>query len=182
MDQNEIPHDPSHLVVTSGASKMIFEQMVHATQSVHLSCVKISAISKRMEFELPLEPRYLGVPSGASKMISKHMVRLAQPMHLCCVKISNIPKQNETSIHLSLIIQAYIQCKMCTYLLPRLTLSPNRPKQIPHDPSRLGVTSSASKMISEPMVRSTRIVHLLSVKISTISKRNEMSIHMSPIT
>jgi len=46
---------------------------------------------------------------------------------------------------------------------------------IPHDPRHLGVPSSASKMISEPMVRSAPTVHPSRVKISTISKRqNEL--------
>jgi hypothetical protein len=37
-------------------------------------------------------------------------------------------------------------------------------------------------MISEPMVRSARIVHLSCVKISSISKQNETSIHLSLVT
>jgi hypothetical protein len=44
MDQNEIPHDPRHLGVPSGASKMISEAMVSLAQTVHLSCVKINTI------------------------------------------------------------------------------------------------------------------------------------------
>ena len=35
MDQNESPHDPRHLEVPSGASKMISEPMVRSTQTVH---------------------------------------------------------------------------------------------------------------------------------------------------
>jgi hypothetical protein len=42
IDQNEIPHDPRHLRVPSGASKTTSEAMVHSTQTLHLSCVKIS--------------------------------------------------------------------------------------------------------------------------------------------
>jgi hypothetical protein len=49
LHRNEIPHDPSHLVVTSRASKMISEPVVCSAQSVHLSCFKISTISKRTE-------------------------------------------------------------------------------------------------------------------------------------
>jgi hypothetical protein len=44
MDQNEIRHDPRHLGVPSGASKMISEVVVRSAQTVHLSCVKISTI------------------------------------------------------------------------------------------------------------------------------------------
>ena len=59
-----------------------FEPMIRSTQTVHLSCVKISTISKRGE--LSLEPSHLGVPSGASIAISEPMVRLAQNVHLSC--------------------------------------------------------------------------------------------------
>jgi hypothetical protein len=46
---NEIPHDPRHLEVPSCASKRISEPMVYSAQTVHLSCVKISTISKQTE-------------------------------------------------------------------------------------------------------------------------------------
>jgi hypothetical protein len=49
MDQNESPHDPLHLVVPSGASKMISEAGVRLAQTVHLSCVKIITIFERSE-------------------------------------------------------------------------------------------------------------------------------------
>jgi hypothetical protein len=45
-DRNEIPYDPRHIGVASGVSKMISEPMVCSVQTVHLSCVKISNISK----------------------------------------------------------------------------------------------------------------------------------------
>jgi hypothetical protein len=54
--------------------------------------------------------------------------------------------------------------------------------EIPHDPNHLGVSSGACKTISEPMVCSVQTVHLSSVKISTISKRTEMSFCLSLIT
>jgi hypothetical protein len=49
MDQNEIPHDPLHLGVPSGASRMISEAGVRLAQTVHLSCVNISTIFERSE-------------------------------------------------------------------------------------------------------------------------------------
>jgi hypothetical protein len=53
---NEIPHDPRHLGVPSGASKMISELVIRLAQIVHLSYVKISTISKwtEMSFHLGL--------------------------------------------------------------------------------------------------------------------------------
>ena len=75
MDRNELSVEPRHLAVPSGVSKMISEPMVRSTQTVHLSCVKISTISKWSE--LSLEPHHLEVPSGASETISKLMERSA---------------------------------------------------------------------------------------------------------
>jgi hypothetical protein len=46
-DQNEIPHDPRHLRVPSGASKMISKAVVRSAQIGHLSCIKISTISEQ---------------------------------------------------------------------------------------------------------------------------------------
>jgi len=43
-DRNEIPLEPRHLGVSSGASKIISEPC--SAQTVHLSCVNISTISK----------------------------------------------------------------------------------------------------------------------------------------
>jgi hypothetical protein len=48
-DWNKILHDPQHQVVPSGAYKMIFEPLVCSTQIMHLSCVKVSTISKWTE-------------------------------------------------------------------------------------------------------------------------------------
>jgi hypothetical protein len=53
---------------------------------------------------------------------------------------------------------------------------------IPHDPGYLGVLSGVSKMIFEHVVRSVQTVHLSCVQNSTISKRTEMSIHLSLVT
>ena len=50
---------------------------------------------------------------------------------------------------------------------------------VPHDPRHLGVPSGASKMISEPMVRSAQTVYRSCVKISTISKRTKMSFQLN---
>jgi hypothetical protein len=51
--------------------------------------------------------------------------------------------------------------------------------KIPHDPCHFGLPSGASKMISEPVVRSVRTVHLSCIKFSIISKWTESSMHSS---
>ena len=90
MDQNEIPHDPRHQGVPSDASKMIYEPIVCSVQTVHLSCIKISNISKWSE--LSHEAHHLGVPLGASKMISKLMVHLVQNLYLSCTDTNTVAK------------------------------------------------------------------------------------------
>jgi hypothetical protein len=54
MDQNERPLEPRHLGVPSGASKMISEPMVRSAQTMQLSCVKISTISKQTKTSIHL--------------------------------------------------------------------------------------------------------------------------------
>jgi hypothetical protein len=98
MQRREIPHDPRHLGVHSGAPRMIYEPMVRLTQTVHLSWAKISAISKWAEFSL--ESRKLVVSSGASKMTSKPMVRLAQTMHLSSTDTNTVSKWKEERFHM----------------------------------------------------------------------------------
>jgi hypothetical protein len=49
MGQNEIPHEPRHLGVPSGASKTISKAVVRSAQTVHISCVKISTCFERSE-------------------------------------------------------------------------------------------------------------------------------------
>jgi hypothetical protein len=44
---NEILHDPRHLGVPSAPSKMISELTVRSSQTVHLSHIKISTVSKQ---------------------------------------------------------------------------------------------------------------------------------------
>ena len=53
-DQTEIPYDTRHLGAPSGASKLISEHMVRSMQTMHLSCIKISSISKQTEPTLHL--------------------------------------------------------------------------------------------------------------------------------
>jgi hypothetical protein len=49
MVQIEIPHDPHHLGDPSAGSKMIFKPMARSVETMYLSCVKISTMSKRTE-------------------------------------------------------------------------------------------------------------------------------------
>ena len=101
MERSQIPHDPRHLGVPLCASKTMSEPIVHSTQTVHLSCIKINTISKQTENELPLEPRHLVVPSGAFKTISEPILRLVQTMHLSCNDTKTASKWNEVRFHMT---------------------------------------------------------------------------------
>jgi hypothetical protein len=48
-DRNELPFEPHHLGVPSGAAKMFSEAMVQLPQTVHLSCTETNTVSKRTE-------------------------------------------------------------------------------------------------------------------------------------
>ena len=161
---------------------------------MHLSCTNTNTISKRTN-QIPHDACHPGVPSGVSNTISEPMVRSAQSVNRSCVKISTISKRNKTSFHFSFVTKEYHQVrskrymslwyvwrKTCTYLALTLTPSPNGPNEIPDDPCHLGVPTDASKMVSEPMVRSAQTVHRSCVKISTISKWTKMSFQLGFVT
>ena len=56
MDRCEITYDTCQLGVPSGASKLIYENMVCSMQTVHLSFIKINTISKQTEPSIHLSP------------------------------------------------------------------------------------------------------------------------------
>jgi hypothetical protein len=78
---------------------MNFEPMVRSTQTVHLSCSKLSTISKGTE--VSFEPCHLRVPLGASNMISEQLVRLAQTVHLSCTDRNTVSKEKEVRFHMT---------------------------------------------------------------------------------
>jgi hypothetical protein len=90
---NEIPHDPRHLRVPSGASKTIDEPMVRSVLTVHLS--------PNGPNRAPPDPRLLGVPSGVSKIIYEPVVHLMQTEHLSCTDTNTISKQIEMRFHMT---------------------------------------------------------------------------------
>jgi hypothetical protein len=47
MERNEIPHDPRHLGVPSGVSKMISKPMVRLAQTAHLAWTDTNTVFKR---------------------------------------------------------------------------------------------------------------------------------------
>jgi hypothetical protein len=76
----------------------------------------------------------------------------------------------------------YTRRKSCTYLTPRLTLSPNGSKQASTWTTSPWSTIGCVKMIFEPMVCSSQTMHLSCIENNTISKWNETSLHFTHVT
>jgi hypothetical protein len=141
MDRNKILHDPRHLGVPSDASKIISELTACSAQTVHLSWIKISTLSKRTETSFYLYLITKEYHSVRSKTISEAVVHLAQTVHLSCPETNSVSKRTETSFHLILVTQEYhpvhpkqflslwyVWHKSCTYHAPKQTLSPKGSK------------------------------------------------------
>ena len=109
MERSEIPHDPRHLGVPSGASKIISDPMVRLTHTVHYLASRLALCPKGQK-ELPLEPRHLVVPLSASKTISESMVCRAQTMHLSCTDTNTISKWKEVRFHMTTSPRSSIRC------------------------------------------------------------------------
>jgi hypothetical protein len=93
-------HDPHHLGVQSDASKMISDPMEHSMQTVHLSCIKISTISKRTETRFHMDD----VTYWFHRMRPKWFLSLWYVWHKPCSYLApiltlspNRPKQGFTS-------------------------------------------------------------------------------------
>jgi hypothetical protein len=54
MERNELPLDPRHVGVSSGASKKIFQPMLYSAQTMHLSYAKINTVSRQTKTSLHL--------------------------------------------------------------------------------------------------------------------------------
>ena len=92
--------NPHHLGVPLGVPKKISINIVHLTQTMHLSYAEINTLQMDPN-ELPLDPRHEGVPSGVSKMIYEPMVCSAQTVHLSCTVTKIVSKWTETRFHMT---------------------------------------------------------------------------------
>jgi hypothetical protein len=143
----------------------------------------------------PLEPCHLGVPSGASKTIYEAMVCLAQNMHLSCNDTNTISDWTKMRFHMTHVTFEfhrvrpkqfmrlwYVRHKPCTYLASRLALSPNglnRASTWASSP-RSTIGCIQNDFWACGMFVGYRAPTC--IKISTISKWSESSIHLSLVT
>jgi hypothetical protein len=114
-------------------------------------------------------------------------------VHLYCTDTNTVSKQSETRFHTIHSPRSSIGCVQDDFR-GYGTFGTNRAPILRQDwhyletdlnklslkPRHLGVSSGASKTISQPMVRSARTAHL--VKICTISNQTKTSFHLSLVT
>jgi hypothetical protein len=104
LSSNEPKRDstlPTHLGVPLGASKTITEPMECSAQTMHLSCVKISTISKRTQTSFHLSLVTKEYHLRGSKMVSEPMVCLAQTVHLYCTDTNTAFKWTKSRFHMT---------------------------------------------------------------------------------
>jgi hypothetical protein len=155
-------------------------------ETMHVSCVQISSVSKQNEKSFPLH---------ASKMISEPVVHLAQTVHLSCIDTNTVSKMDGNKIpqdpsHLGVpsgasepISDSMVHsAQTCTYLRQYFHCLQKGQNELPLEPRPLGVSSGASKMISEPMVHLAQTVHLSCTDTNTISKWTRKGLHMTHVT
>jgi hypothetical protein len=194
-DRNEILQDPHHLGVPTGASKMISEPTVRLAQTVPLSWIKISTISKRTEtsFHLSLVTQEYH-PVHPKQFLSLWYV-WRKPCTYHAPKLTLSPKGPKGDCTWPTSSRSSNECFQNGFwgygtfgtnygpILHRdkhyIQIDRNK---ILHDPRHLGVPSRASKMIFELTVRSAQTMHLSWIKISTVSNRSKTSFHLSHVT
>jgi hypothetical protein len=116
-----------------------------STKTMHISCIKISTISKWSE--LSLEPHHLRVPSGVRN---------------------------------DFLSWWYVWRKLCTYLGPTLTLSPNRKKWDSTWPTLL--RSSIGCIWNDFRANGTFNANPLASRLAPSPKGPETSFHLSLVT
>jgi hypothetical protein len=170
---------------------MISKPMVRSMQTLHLSCIKIRTISK----ELNQASTWASSPRSTIGCIQNDFwaydmfsTNYAPILHVT----NSISKWTKMRFHMThvtlefhrvrpkrLLRLWYVRHKPCTYLASRLALSLNGLNRA----STWALSpSGASKMIAEPVVHSVQTIQLSCIKISTISKWTESSIHLSLVT
>jgi hypothetical protein len=91
-------------------NEMIFELVVRLAQTVHLSCIKISTISKQTKASNHLSLVTYKYHRVRPKMISE--LRLAQTVHLSCTDSNSVSKWIETRFHMTNVTEEIHQVRL----------------------------------------------------------------------
>jgi hypothetical protein len=110
--------------------------------------------------KLPLEPCHVGVPSGVSKMIYQPMVHSAQTKHVSCDKLNTISKRMETGFLLTHVTKEFHRVHPKCFL------------------SLFHVQCKTSSLLHVQC----KTVYLSCIEVNIVSKRTQMSFHLTHIT
>jgi hypothetical protein len=143
---------------------------------------------------LAVEPCQLEVPLVVSTTIYEPTVRLMHTMHLSYTDTNNISKRTETRSHMTHVTYDFHRVRLKLFLslwydranralILRQDWNINQTdrNELPIEPHNLRVPS-ASKIISEPMVRLAQTLHLSYTYTNTVSKWTKMRFQMTHIT
>jgi hypothetical protein len=165
--------------------------MVHSTQTVHLSCVKISTISKRTETSFHLSLVTFEYHQVHPKQFLTLWYVWCKP---CTYLISRLALSPNGPKWASIwaTSPSTIGCLQndfwangmvqTVYLTPTLTPSPNGPMRDSIVPMSHRSSIGCVQMISKSNCTLAQTMHLSCLKISTISKQTETSLHLSLVT
>jgi hypothetical protein len=134
-------------------------------------------------------------PTSPRSFIECHQYYFWAYCTYICIDTSTMSKRNKTRFHTTHVTYEfhrvrsnlfmslwYVLCKLCTYLVSRLALSPNGPNRAPPGPRHVGVPSGASKMIYKPMVCLMQTKHLSCTNANIVSKPIETRFYMTHVT
>jgi hypothetical protein len=117
-DRNELPFEPRHLGVTSGASKMISEAIEHLVQTVHLSYTETNTARNG--------PKWASIwalsPRSTTRCIQNHFLAFGTYGANHAPIMHRVPPKWFSSLW-------YVRCKPCNYLESRFAQYPNGPKR-----------------------------------------------------
>ena len=174
---------------------MMFEPIVHSTQTMHLSCIKINTISKRTEttFHLSLVTKWY------HRVRPKRFLSLWYVWRKPCIYLAptltlspSRPKQDSTwplSPRSSIgcvknVFQAYGMFSATMHLgCVKIRTTSKRTKMSFH----LSLVTKEyhrvhPKWFSEPMVHLAQAMHLSCTNTNSVSKRTRMTFHKTHIT
>jgi hypothetical protein len=158
---------------------MISDPMVRLAQTVHLSCVKISTISKQTETSFHLSLWYVS----------------HKPCTYLALSLTPSPNGPKWDLTWPMSLRGSIGCVQNSFQANG-TFGANRApilrqdqhylqtdwNELPLELRHLGVLLGASKMITEPMVRLAQTVQLSCTDTNTVSKWTETWFDMTHVS
>jgi hypothetical protein len=157
---------------------MISEPMVRLTQTVHLSYVKISIVSKQTEVSLDL------VTKEYHRVRPKWFLSWWYVWRKLCtylaLTLTMSPNRMKWDSMWPTSPRNSIGCVENDFWA--YDMSKKDQNKLPHEPCHLVVPSSMSQMISEPMVCLAQTKHLSFTEINAVSKQKEVRFHVIHVT